>query len=101
MESDREKWLNGHQRHGGMVYPGHGRCAGCGRDFGVGCIVIDENDIFPEKEPDFPFNEETCPVCRPDIRIVPDSVPSLSPEEIAKYPLSVIRKALEIRKRYF
>lgn len=37
-------------------------CAGCGKLNGVICVVIEEDYDFPEKTPNWPFDEENCPV---------------------------------------
>lgn len=62
--SDREKWLNGWRRFGNSVQMGSAvHCAGCGKTRGVACVVIPEGYLPPEKEPEWPFDEESCPVC--------------------------------------
>jgi hypothetical protein len=65
--STRTKWLNGWpllngQRH--VLIGGGVHCAGCGRCFGVTCVSFDEGYVRPEKDPDWPFDEENCPVHR-------------------------------------
>ena len=62
MNTNREHWLNGWHRTENTVFVfGCVRCAGCGRDFGVTCWIA-EGDL-PEKEPDWPFDAESCPLC--------------------------------------
>ena len=62
--SNRETWLNGWYRNGSTVLIGPGvHCAGCGRSFGVTCVAFSEGYVAPEKDPDWPFDEETCPLC--------------------------------------
>ena len=62
--SERQKWLNGWPQVGNSVLIGSGvHCAACGRSYGITCIAIPLDYITPEKLPDWPFNEETCPVC--------------------------------------
>ena len=87
---DREKWLNGWHRDGGIVWMGHQFCAGCGRLLAVASFIIDTK--LPDKEPDYPFNEGECPVCNPDNR------GHLTPEDISKCSFETIRKAIEIKK---
>lgn len=58
----RESWLNGHVRVGGSV---GGCCAGCGRLLGVSAKWVTSLDIEnpPAGDPDWPFEEDDCPVC--------------------------------------
>lgn len=59
----RENWLNGWHRSGDSVLIGTGwHCAGCGKFLGLGCVALDDQP-WPEKLPDFPFEEATCPLC--------------------------------------
>jgi hypothetical protein len=37
-------------------------CAGCGQFQGITSVVIDADWVSPEKDPDWPFDEENCPV---------------------------------------
>jgi hypothetical protein len=62
----REQWLNGWPRlnGGSSVLFGTGiHCAGCGKFFGTTCVSIRDDEIFPDKAPDWPFEEGSCPVC--------------------------------------
>jgi hypothetical protein len=60
---EREHWLNGWHRRGDSVLIGTGvRCAGCGKFLGLACVAFD-GSLLPEKNPDFPFEEATCPLC--------------------------------------
>lgn len=82
----RESWLNGWFRNGATVLMGTGvHCAGCGRTLGITCVVISENYVFPEKKPDWSFEEVDCPVCKnvkiDMLEIIPTSALR---EEIAK-----------------
>jgi hypothetical protein len=62
-QTDRERWLNGWHRHGDSILIGTGyHCAGCGKFLGLGCVALD-GEPWPEKLPDFPFEEATCPLC--------------------------------------
>jgi len=62
--SEREKWLNGWPRIGNSVLIGTGsHCAGCGKLHGVTCVAFSEGYVPPEKDPEWPFQEEGCPVC--------------------------------------
>ncbi len=63
--SNRESWLNGWWRNGGGVLMGTAvHCAGCGKSRGLACVALSFDDPpYPEKEPDWPFNEADCPVC--------------------------------------
>lgn len=59
---NREHWLHGWARQGWLVFIGTGMyCAGCGKLQGTVCIVADESPQLPL--PDWPFNEDGCPVC--------------------------------------
>jgi hypothetical protein len=61
--TSREHWLNGWNRQGDSVLIGTGyHCAGCGKFLGLGCVAFDGSPL-PEKRPDFPFEEATCPLC--------------------------------------
>jgi len=63
--SNRESWLNGWHRQGNGVLMGTAvHCAGCGKSQGLACVAICADDVFPEKEPDWPFTEGDCPVCQ-------------------------------------
>lgn len=46
-----------------MFTGGVTRCAGCGADRGVGTFVIPDGYVPPDRDPDWPFNEDDCPVC--------------------------------------
>jgi hypothetical protein len=61
----REDWLNGWPRIGeAAVLMGTAVvCVGCGKSHGITTVAFDENTAFPDKEPAWPFDEETCPVC--------------------------------------
>lgn len=63
----RETWLHGWPRMGTEVLIGSGVwCVGCGKDFGVTCVGIEEGyESWVENRPypDWPFDEENCPVC--------------------------------------
>jgi hypothetical protein len=62
-QANREHWLNGWHRRGDSVLIGTGtHCAGCGKFLGVTCVIFDGSPL-PEKPPDFPFEEATCPLC--------------------------------------
>lgn len=59
----REMWLNGWPRMDGNILMGTALCcAGCGKLNGIVCVMINEGYSFPEKDPDWPFDEENCPV---------------------------------------
>jgi hypothetical protein len=62
----REQWLNGWVRMpldptsvliGTVVH-----CVGCGKARGMISVVMSENEILPDKLPDWPFDEIMCPV---------------------------------------
>jgi hypothetical protein len=61
-QPNREHWLNGWHRQGDAVLLGGVHCAGCGKFVGTTCIALDGGPL-PEKLPDFPFEEATCPLC--------------------------------------
>lgn len=63
----REGWLNGWHRPEGLagsviVMGSWVRCAGCGADRGITCVVI-EDGWEPPPEPAWPFDADNCPVC--------------------------------------
>lgn len=59
----RETWLNGWPRMGNSVLIGmHVCCAGCGRSHGICTVALSADDKWPEKMPDWPFDEADCPV---------------------------------------
>jgi len=101
--SNRETWLNGHYRNGDTVLVGATLCcAGCGRHRGLVALAIREDDVLPEKDPDWPFNEEDCPVClnlSESARLSSAITKEIaSPEDVAKLDWLIIRKAIEIKK---
>jgi hypothetical protein len=67
VELDDLPWLNGWHRDSlTQVWMGSGpRCIGCGRSFGVACVVFGEDYSPPEKDPDWPFPMSSCPICLP------------------------------------
>lgn len=84
-------WLNGWRKEKGndQILVGTSICCiGCGRSLGTVCVVIDETHQCPSKEPDWPFLQNDCPVCIKEYR-------GLTPEDIAKYSLSILRKAIK------
>lgn len=77
-DADREHWLNGWRRHGDSVLMGTAyHCAGCGKFLGLGCVALD-GEPWPEKLPDFPFEEATCPLCAHRRTPFPDQVDKLT-----------------------
>ncbi len=61
--TDRESWLNGWTRAGHLVLIGTGiHCAGCGKFSGVASVAISGDEVFPDQEPDWPFDVDSCPV---------------------------------------
>lgn len=70
-------WLNGwHRISGRSVLMGTGvYCVGCGKGQGTMCVTFPEGYRPPENEPDWPFPQETCPVCGAGIREEFDSWP--------------------------
>lgn len=57
-------WLNGWPRVGiNIVLMGTGlHCIGCGVCHGTTTVEFKDFN-FPEKKPDWPFKEDSCPVC--------------------------------------
>lgn len=56
-------WLHGWPLYGDTVLMGTGvHCAGCGRDFGTATVAFPESWTPPGPEPEWPFDEESCPV---------------------------------------
>jgi hypothetical protein len=59
----RNDWLNGWPRKGPHVLIVTSlRCAGCGQYQGTLAVAIPADAEFPDKEPDWPFPENDCPV---------------------------------------
>jgi hypothetical protein len=54
----RETWHEGWYRTGDQIV---NCCAGCGVTLGMACIAATSEDAAPE--PQWPFDEETCPLC--------------------------------------
>jgi len=65
MTEDRERWLHGWPRVGiaGVLIGVGVHCVGCGRSCGVTCVAFGEGYVPPSQLPDWPFHEESCPVC--------------------------------------
>lgn len=64
---DVEEWTNGHEysQDGILHYYSQELCIGCGYKFpimGTSCYVVEED--FPEPPKGFPFNMQTCPLCK-------------------------------------
>ncbi len=61
----REDWLNGWPRIGGasVLLGTQVACVGCGKEQGTTTVAFEEGVVLPEHEPDWPFEEATCPVC--------------------------------------
>jgi hypothetical protein len=60
---NREDWLHGWTRQGRTVLVGVVvRCAGCGRYQGAATVAYPKDWTPPGPVPDWPFEEETCPV---------------------------------------
>ena len=38
-------------------------CIGCGRFQGITCVAIDPDWIPPTEYPDWPFPQDSCPIC--------------------------------------
>ena len=89
----REQWLNGWSRLNGSVLIGSAaHCAGCGKFHGTTCVVFDNDWAPPEKLPEWPFNEDECPLYkRRDIK-------EFVIEEIAGLGISILRKAMIMAK---
>ena len=84
-ESGRTKWLNGWPRIGSSVLIGTAtHCAGCGKFQGITCVSFTEGYVPPEKEPDWPFPEDSCPVCEASERAIQDAL-GHSPRAVELY----------------
>lgn len=70
------------------------RCAGCGESRGLICAAFTGDEVWPEKEPDWPFNQEDCPLCEALSWEVTLELPDVSVEDLAKLPASKLRTAL-------
>jgi hypothetical protein len=89
----REDWLKGWNRVGSCnVLIGVGvHCVCCGKSHGVTTVSFEEGFEFPKERPDWPFEEENCPLCNYK------SEPYTS-EQVSKLSLKVIREAIKIKK---
>lgn len=67
----REHWLNGWPRIGetGVLLGTQVACVGCGKDHGTTTVAFDDGTTFPERTPDWPFEEASCPVCALQARV--------------------------------
>lgn len=65
---DGDGWLNGWPRMGDegltVLMGASIRCVGCGRHYGITCVVIEEGWEPPGPEPEWPWTQAECPVCR-------------------------------------
>ena len=95
MVDARESWLNGWRRTGtGVIIGTMMHCAGCGKDIGLICLAITGDEVWPEKEPDWPFNADDCPVCVALNWEKTSRLPEVSVDELAEFPASKLRQAL-------
>src|SRR3990167_8202995 len=82
------KWLNDWPRMGSGILMGTGiHCIGCGKFMGITTIAITDDYIEPEREPDYPFSMDDCPVCCEK----EFSAVQLTVEELSKYPIGMLR----------
>ena len=92
---DREKWLNGWSRNGGIVIIGTGiHCSACGKFGGITSVAFSDDWVAPEKNPDWPFTEGDCPVCDNAKNVYAFSV-----EELSGLSESFLRKAMILAKK--
>lgn len=49
-------------------------CVGCGKCRGITTVALTEDWIEPEQLPDWPFKEDSCPVCELEklVRVYPE-----------------------------
>ena len=61
----RTDWLHGWSRLGNSaMLMGTGvHCVGCGKFYGITSVVFDDDWEEPSLEPEWPFDEDSCPVC--------------------------------------
>lgn len=91
---DRESWLNGWHRSNHTVIVGAGmHCAGCGKFYGLTCVVIDPNDTRPKSDPNWPFEEQNCPICMYE-HDYEERIEGLTADQLSKLPVSKLRQAL-------
>jgi hypothetical protein len=59
-------WMNGWSRLSltAMLIGSGVHCVACGRLQGVTCVAITPNWTPPDKDPDWPFGQDNCPVCQ-------------------------------------
>lgn len=89
----REKWLNGWCRMGSEVLVGTSvHCAGCGKDHGTACVAFDGSPL-PDKSPDWPFEESTCPLCEMRDRLWSNQ-PTVPPNIMKAYRLGLSKAPL-------
>ena len=91
----REHWLNDWPRSGISVLIGTNVCcAGCGTTKGLTCIAIDENCVYPEQLPDWPFEQDTCPICEIFKWEKEQVVTELTVKDLEELSVSTLRQAL-------
>jgi hypothetical protein len=92
--SNREKWLNGWTHSGGAVLLGSALlCVGCGKYYGTTCFCPSEGASMPDKDPDWPFNESSCPLCKAFEKA------DIIPGQLERIPDSMLRMELIRRKK--
>jgi hypothetical protein len=87
-------WKNGWVVQGRSVIMGTiARCACCGKNQGVVCTVFPDDYNPPDKDPDWPFSEEDCPLHNEKL-----DARELSIDELAGLGESTIRRAMILIK---
>ena len=99
MNRFREHWLNGWPRFGddGAFVSGRAVCVGCGRTIAV-CTSV-ANDFSPKEDPDWPFEEGTCPLCALRARYEKAAAELRSPATERADKLTERMLAMEERRR--
>jgi hypothetical protein len=82
----REAWLNGWHRNGthSVLVGSQICCAGCGLDKGTATVVIPDGFVWPERDPDWPFEVEDCPVHHRPEELVQRFNARLDPKRLPK-----------------
>lgn len=90
-----EAWLHGWPRvDWDAVQMGNGTyCLGCGKLTGMVCIVPSFDDVNGAEptDPDWPFQEDDCPLCHREYR-------DLEVADLERLPLGMLRMALQRKK---
>ena len=92
----RMTWLNGWpimQSYRTVLMGSSVHCSGCGKYFGITCVCGTPGWVPPEKNPDWPFDEDKCPICyEPE---TPMHEPTID-DRLAAYKAAAARRAARV-----